>query len=173
MELLGYYIDMNLLLICLGIFFGIIFLFTLSALIISIKANRKMRKFIRENKKLNIVNAIEEYYDKCQEIRDSFNETQERVRILETENKACIKKVGSLRYDAFGENNTNLSFVAALLDESDSGFVINGVYTRENTITYLKTLREGKSIFALSDEEMQAISLAKENYEKKTNKSLR
>lgn len=172
MKIFGYFIDLNILLMALGAFFGLIFLFTLIALILSIKANRKMKKLLRDNKGTDIVDAITEYYEKCHNIEEKFYDTNERIKNLEIENGACIKKIGSLRYDAFGENNANLSFTAALLDESDSGFVLNGVYTRGNSTTYLKTIKEGKSIFALSDEEMQAISIAKENYERKT-KNLR
>ncbi len=167
MNLFGYFIEINTLLISLGAFFGLIFILTLIALIIAVKANSKMKKLLRDNKGTDIVDAITEYYNKCSSIEENFYDVREKVNILEAESAVSIKKIGTLRYDAFGENNANLSFTAALLDESDNGFVLNGVYSRGNTTTYLKTIKDSKSIFALSDEEMQAISLAKDNYNKK------
>lgn len=167
MNIFGWFIELNTLLIGFGVFFGVIFLITLIALILSVKANSKIKKLLRDNKGTDIVDAISKYYEKCNNVEENFQKIIEKIEILESESAISIKKVGSLRYDAFGENNTNLSFTAALLDESDNGFVLNGVYSRESTTTYLKTIKEGKSIFALSDEEMQAIQIAKENYNKK------
>ena len=169
MKILGYFIDKDMLIIGLTVFFGLIFILTLIALVKLIKVNKKMKKLLDNNKGTDIVEAITEYYEKCHSIEDNFYDIRLRVSDLERESGKCIKKVGTLRYDAFGENNANLSFTAALLDESDSGFVLNGVYSRGNSTTYLKTIKEGKSIFALSDEEMQAISIAKENYKNNIN----
>ncbi|MBE7027429.1 MAG: DUF4446 family protein [Ruminococcaceae bacterium] len=173
MDLFGYFIDNTLILMAVGVFLGVIFLFTLAALIIALKTNKKMKRLLNDNKGTDILAAISDYYNKCREVETNFHEADERLKRLERESGAAIKKVGTLRYDAFDENNANLSFVAALLDESDSGFIINGVYSRGNTTTYLKSIREGKSIYALSDEEMQAIYIAKENYETKRKNNLR
>ena len=168
MNLFGYYIDIKFILIALGVFFGLIFIFSLIALILSARANRKMKKLLNYNKGTDILASVTDYYNKCKDIENKFDNINNCIKNLEKESGVSIKKVGTLRYDAFDENNANLSFVVALLDESDSGFVINGVYSRGNTATYMKSVKEGKSIYALSDEELQAISIAKQNYEIKT-----
>ena len=167
MELLGYYIDINNLIIGLAAFFGLIFILTLIALINSVRANKKMKKLLDNNKGNDIIEAISEYYEKCHNIEKNFNDIREKVNFLEKESKACIKKVGTLRYDAFGENTASLSFATALLDESDSGFVLNGVYSRGDSALYMKTISAGNSVFALTEEEKQAILMAKDNYKDK------
>ena len=108
---------------------------------------------------INIYHSFTEWYSS----RWGHKDTQERLNNLEAESSSCIKKVGTIRYDAFRENHANLSFAVALLDEQDNGFIINGVYARENTTTYLKEIREGKSLFELSEEEKQALYTAKES----------
>lgn len=170
MNLFGYEIPVNLIIIAFGVVFGLIFIFTLIALIISVKANKKMKRLLRDNNGTDIKESVIDYYEKCRRIEETFKSTQDRLNFLEAESGACIKKVGTIRYDAFRENHANLSFAVALLDEKDNGFIINGVYARENTTTYLKEIRDGKSLFELSDEEKQALYTAKENYERKTNK---
>lgn len=170
MNIFGYFIDINYILIAAAAFFGLIFIFTLIALILSVKANRKMKKLLNYNKGNDILSVVTDYYEKCKSIEDNFFDINESIKELSKESEASIKKVGTIRYDAFDENNANLSFAAAILDEKDNGFVINGVYSRGNTATYLKSIKDGKSIHALSDEEMQAISIAKENYRIKTNR---
>ena len=167
MELLGYFIDKNNLIIGLAVFFGLIFILTLIALINSVRANKKMKKLLDNNKGNDIIEVINEYYDKCHSIEGNFSDIREKVSFLEKESKVCIKKVGTLRYDAFGENTANLSFATALLDESDNGFVLNGVYTSGDSTLYMKTISAGNSVFTLTDEEKQAISMAKDNYNNK------
>ncbi len=168
MNIFGFNIDKSVILAVIAAVFGLSFLFSFIALVMSVKANKRMKKFVNYNKRINILDAVTNYYDKCKEIENSFLDADDRLKRLERESGASIKKVGTIRYDAFDENNGNLSFAAALLDESDNGFVINGVNSRGNTTTYLKSIREGKSVYALSDEEMQAIYIAKEDYESKT-----
>ena len=168
MEFMGYYISLNLILSGVLAFFVIIFIITLIALINSVKANKKMKLFLRENRGTNIAEIVTDYYNKCEKIESGFFDINEKIKRLEKEDSACIKKVGTIRYDAFEGNHANLSFAAALLDEEDNGFVLNGVYTRNGTTTYLKEIKSGDSIFALSDEEKQAIYIAKEKYDTKT-----
>lgn len=167
MNILGFFVEINVILIVTASILALLLILSLTAFIISIKANRKMKKLLNNSKGTDIVEKIREYYEKCKDIDDKFSDVERSIKKLEEESSVSIKKVGTLRYDAFDENNANLSFVAALLDESDNGFVLNGVYSRGNTATYLKSIRKGMSTFVLSDEEIKAIAIAKENYEAK------
>jgi len=165
LNILGYSIPYEMVLFYSCIFCLVGFLFALIAFILSIRMNHKYKKVLRDGAGRDITEAIVNYYKKCTEIVDDYKEAEERIRKLEIESKACAKKVGAIRYNAFGGNNSNLSFAAAVLDESDSGFVLNGVYSRQQTTTYLKPINKGKSLFELSEEEEEAIRTAKLNYE--------
>jgi len=58
---------------------------------------------------------------------------------------------------------SNLSFAIALLDGNDNGIVLNGIYSRESTTTYAKSIINGQSKYALSAEEIQAIDIARKS----------
>ncbi|MBQ2696042.1 MAG: DUF4446 family protein [Clostridia bacterium] len=148
------------------VFCAVGFLFAFIALIVAVKVSRRSKRILRDGSGRDITEAIVNYYKKCTEIMDDYNKAEERLKKLEAESKSCVKKVGAIRYNAFGGNNSNLSFAAAVLDDSDSGFVINGVYSRQQTTTYLKPINKGKSLFELSEEEEEAIKTAKINYER-------
>jgi len=47
-------------------------------------------------------------------------------------------KVGVVRYNAFDDVGSDLSFSIALLDDNDNGVVISGIYSRESSTTYAK-----------------------------------
>lgn len=165
LDILGYSIPYELILFYSCLFCLAGFLFALIALIVSIHMKHKYKKIMRDGSGRDITDAIINYYKKCTEIVEDYQEAEERIKKLELESKACAKKVGAIRYNAFGGNNSNLSFAAAILDESDSGFVLNGVYSRQQTTTYLKPINKGKSLFELSEEEQEAIRTAQLNYE--------
>lgn len=164
MNILGYNIPEVLILFYSVIFCLVGFVFALIALVLAMRVSRRSKRILKDGMGQDITEAIVNYYKKCADIMDHYKAAERRLEKLETENKACIKKVGAIRYNAFGGNNSNLSFATAVLDETDSGFVLNGVYSRQQTTTYLKPIHNGKSIFELSEEEEEAIKTAQINY---------
>ena len=56
----------------------------------------------------------------------------------------CIQKVGIVRYSAFKDTGSDLSFTVALLDEENSGVVFNGIYSREMSNIYAKPVKKRK-----------------------------
>ncbi len=165
LEIFGFSIPYELILFYSCLFCLVGFLFAFIALIISARMSKKYKKILRDGTGRDITEAIVNYYQKCTDIMNHYKSAEDRLKKLEAESKACAKKVGAIRYNAFGGNNSNLSFAAAVLDESNTGFVINGVYSRQQTTTYLKPIHNGKSLFELSEEELEAIRTAQLNYE--------
>ena len=72
----------------------------------------------------------------------------------------CIQKVGMVRYSAFKDTGSDLSFALALLDENNDGVVLNGIYSREMSNIYAKPVEKAESKHTLSEEERQAIEKA-------------
>lgn len=77
--------------------------------------------------------------------------------------KYCTQKVGVVRYNAIEKVGADLSFAIAMLDAEDNGIVLNGIYSRDGSYVYSKPVQNGQSTYQLSDEEKEAIRLAKEN----------
>ncbi len=74
---------------------------------------------------------------------------------------SCYNKMGLVKYDAFNEMAGKLSFVIALLNEDNSGLVLNAMHSREGCYTYAKEIIKGESYIPLSDEEKEALERAK------------
>ena len=72
----------------------------------------------------------------------------------------CIQKIGIVRYSAFKDTGSDLSFAVALLDENNNGVVFNGIYSREMSNIYAKPVENGNSKYTLSNEETEAIEKA-------------
>ncbi|MBR5236954.1 MAG: DUF4446 family protein [Clostridia bacterium] len=172
MEILGYVIPQELILFYSCIFCIVGFFFAFIALVVACRVSRRSKRILKDGAGRDITEAIVNYYKKCTEIMDDYKAAENRLKKLEIESKSCVKKVGAIRYNAFGGNNGNLSFATAILDEENTGFVLNGVYTRQQTATYLKPIQKGKSLFELSEEEEEAIRTAQLNYERIINSEL-
>ena len=69
-------------------------------------------------------------------------------------------KTGIVKYDAFPDVGGKLSFALAMLDESNSGFVLNAIHSREGCYTYVKEIVKGESYIVLGQEEKDALRQA-------------
>jgi len=54
----------------------------------------------------------------------------------------------------------NQSFVLAVLDLENNGFIISSFYTREGNRVYAKSISNGKPEFSLSEEENEVLQTA-------------
>ena len=54
-----------------------------------------------------------------------------------------------------------LSYSLALLDENNNGFIINSVHSTEGCYSYSKEIRNGDNSISLSQEEAEALAIAK------------
>lgn len=80
---------------------------------------------------------------------------------LEEKGLLHIQKIGFVRFNPFNETGGDHSFSLAVLDASDTGFVLTALHTRERTRLYAKAICTGKGEHDLSKEELQAIKKAK------------
>lgn len=93
-------------------------------------------------------------------LQSELAQLQRRVEVLGTEAKLHVQKVGTVRFCAFPDTGSDLSFAIALLDASDNGVVLSSLYGRNESRTYAKPILGGKSTYQLSDEEREAIARA-------------
>lgn len=80
-------------------------------------------------------------------------------RIKEVQSRTA-NKIGIVKYDAFPDVGGRLSFALAMLDESDTGFVLNAIHGREGCYTYVKEIVKGESYIVLGQEEKEALRQA-------------
>ncbi|GGG26835.1 DUF4446 family protein [Paenibacillus abyssi] len=101
------------------------------------------------------------------DLQHSHRQQEEQLALQTKELKIiaeALKKVkgnvGILRYNAFAEQGSDMSFSLAIVNEHQDGVIISGIHSREETYVYAKPLKQGESNYALSPEERKAITLA-------------
>ena len=136
--------------------------------LITIITNIRVKKFQLRNinfmKKLGNGNNLEEMIKKYIDLTNYVNQKnsiiEADIKKMEKNAAECIQKIGVVRYNAFQDVGSNLSFAIAFLDRNDNGIVLNGVYARDTSSIYAKTVVSGESEYELSEEEKQAINKA-------------
>ena len=118
------------------------------------KYNNFMRKF---SKNSSIEEDLIKYVDDVNNLKDETTKILNYCKNLDEEIDYFIQKVGIVRYSAFKDTGSDLSFALALLDEKNNGVLLNGIYSREMSNIYGKAIVNGKSEYTLSKEEEEAL----------------
>lgn len=148
-------------LLILSIMVGILTIGFIAILYSNIKLKNKYNKFMKKigNGK-NIEEDLENYMYRVERVERQNAEIISYCKNLDDEVAKCIQKVGMVRYSAFKDTGSDLSFAVAMLDENNDGVVFNGIYSREMSNIYAKPVKNGGSEYTLSEEEKEAIRRA-------------
>ncbi len=88
-------------------------------------------------------------------------EMEARLKAAEDELSYAITRVGMVRFNPFSDTGSDLSFSLALLNQRANGLVMTGLWGRDEVRVYAKQIEEGASSHVLSQEERQAMELAR------------
>ncbi|MDR0267894.1 DUF4446 family protein [Paenibacillus sp.] len=157
----------NLILEQLQWFVGGVILLILILLVMVFTQSAKLRKMRRTYETMMAGSGVENLETLLIDLKvqmDAIDDEQKYQRksqeIILTKLKQAKGNVGIKRYNAFSDQGSDLSFSIAIVDEKKNGVVISALYSRDSSYVYAKPLAAGESTYALSPEEVEAISLA-------------
>ncbi len=125
------------------------------------KLNKRYKKLMRGSDGTNIEELL---FKNINELRQAMVKVDSMATQSEktTRNLAkCIQKLGVVRFNAFDDTGSDLSFAIAWLDGNNDGVVLSSIYGRNEGRTYAKPVSHGQSPYFLTDEEKMAIARAK------------
>ena len=99
-------------------------------------------------------------FDMIEKLASNGEINSENIQKIETLHNSCLHKYGIVKYAAFEDMGGKLSFVLALLDKDNTGFLLNAIHSRENCFLYIKEIVNGESYIMLSEEEIEALKRA-------------
>jgi hypothetical protein len=124
---------------------------------------KKYRAFMRGGRGAKSLDeALENKLESLNNIQDSNTSLTDRITRLEKNMGQSYQKMGIVKYDAFKEMGGKLSFSCALLNNRDDGFVLNSIHSKDGCYNYIKEIIKGESFIPLSDEESEALEIAKQ-----------
>lgn len=164
MEKLNYIMnnyDIEILISILGLILLLFLIVIIQGIKIS-KTRRLYKKMFRDTDGKNIEEMLinnKKYIDSIIKQNNSINS---EISNLRNNLKHTFSKTEIFRYDAFSSIAGQLSFVYVLLNQQNSGVILNGIYSNEGHYLYLKNVVEGKTENELSKEEKSTLQKALE-----------
>ena len=108
----------------------------------------------------NIEELLKEYIKRVETVEAKNGEIISYCKLIDENIKRCTQKIGIVRYNAFKDVGSDLSFTLAILDDYNNGVVLNGIYARDNSNIYAKPIENGQSKYILSEEEKESVNKA-------------
>lgn len=149
-------------LISLGVIVLVLIIISAFLFKYSYNLNKKIDGLLDKGKIKSFKDIFLSQKQKNENLEEKIKEAFLKIKDLEKISEKTIQKTGIVRFNPFNEMGGNQSFVIALLDDKNNGFVISSLFVKEGNRVYAKAIKGGKSEHLLSDEELEAIKRAVE-----------
>jgi hypothetical protein len=133
----------------------------LTGIIFSLK--KRYRKLMRGHSGIDLEEMLKHFGDRLDGCLERQDRIELRVKAAEQNLQFSLAGVGLVRYNAFQDTGSDLSFSLALLDRNLDGVVITSIFGRDESRCYGKPVVRGASSHFLSEEEQQALNAAQKN----------
>ncbi len=137
------------------------------ALLIFININLKLSKMNRRYQKLmqgvegaNLERLLHAHIEEVREVVGQVNTLSNQCKEINIMCNNSLQNVGVVRFNAFDDTGSDLSFAIALLDGHRNGLVVSSLFGRSESRVYAKPIVNGQSTYLLTTEEKEAISKA-------------
>ena len=124
------------------------------------RLNRKYTLFMKGKDGQSLERLFKRKFDLIEELVRSTDDNGEEIEKIWKVMDKSLNKYGIVKYDAFEDMGGKLSFVLAMLDKNNTGFLLNAIHSRENCFLYIKEIVNGESYVVLSEEEVEALRQA-------------
>lgn len=138
----------------------LLFIITIILLRAVNQLERKYKKMMRGVNNRNLEEVINSNLDNIEKAVNNSEQALEQCNKIAEDLKGCVNKVAIMRYKAFEDVGSDLSFSIAILDSYNDGIILTGIYSRQDSTTYAKPVDKGISRYDLSEEEMHVLNEA-------------
>ena len=131
------------------------------------RLNRRMKQFESSSITLQtfmsgnqLDNLLQECIQKQADQEQVISKIETRLAQIETKLRVGVDRVELIRFRAFENVGSDLSFAVALVNQEGSGVVLSSIHNREESRVYAKPIKEGLSTYSLTGEEKEVIDRA-------------
>lgn len=125
------------------------------------RLNARYNSFMKGQDGISLEKDLSRKITRIEKYAKGIGTLDSAIENLTNVQRNSVHKYGIVKYDAFDDVGGKLSFVLAFLDDNDTGFVLNAVHSKENCFLYVKEIVKGESYIMLSNEEVEALRIAK------------
>ncbi|MDO4334120.1 MAG: DUF4446 family protein [Eubacteriales bacterium] len=124
------------------------------------KLKKKYDRFMKGKDAKSLEQDIIELFEDNKFIKAESEKNRKALREVLRRQEYCYQKIGLIKYDAFNQMGGKLSFCLCLLNNKNSGFILNSVHSSDGCYVYTKEVKKGECDLSLGDEEQKALETA-------------
>lgn len=124
------------------------------------KLKKKYDRFMKGKDAKSLEQDIIELFEDNKLIKAENEKNRKALREVLRRQEYCYQKIGLIKYDAFNQMGGKLSFCLCLLNNKNSGFILNSVHSSDGCYVYTKEVKKGECDLSLGDEEQKALETA-------------
>ena len=98
--------------------------------------------------------------DDAKAVSEENQEIKRNIEDIKALLQQAITKVAVVRFRAFEDMGSDLSYAVAMLDSDNNGVIMSSIFGREDSRSYVKPITAGKSSYPMTDEEEDALKQA-------------
>ena len=155
-------IDPGILTVVLAVLVVILVIMMIISLVRMQKIYRRYDIFMRGKDAETLEDKLAEIVEKVDELKASDRATRDVMKVISRNMSSSYQKTGVVKYNAFDGMGGESSFALAMLNQENSGFLLNAMHSRTSCYIYIKEIREGNPEGVLSTEEKAALNIAME-----------
>jgi hypothetical protein len=147
---------------------GLVIVVLLVALVVALAAwrraiavDRRLEALTRGEDGRSLQGVLEAHLGRVVDVASAVDALTGRTSALEARGRKAFQRIGLVRFNPFEDTGSNQSFALALLDADGDGVVVSSLHARGGTRIYAKAVAAGRPEAALSDEEGEALALAR------------
>lgn len=144
----------------LGVLALILFLLTINLYMKVSYMKKRYRKMMTGADGSNLERMLIGHINEMKEVSAENERIKQENQRIDALLQLAITRVGVVRFRAFDDMGSDLSYAVALLDSHNNGVILSSIFGREDSRSYVKPVENGKSTYALMAEEQQALDEA-------------
>lgn len=124
----------------------------------------KWRKITSDGKKLNLVQILENLIKKEEMLSKKITNAQNQLEEIKQHTNTYFQKFSLERFNPFESTGGDQSFIIALLNGQNDGFIISSLHSRAGTRIYAKQISRGRpTSHEFSKEEKELVEKISKN----------
>lgn len=147
----------------LGVLVIILFIWNITLSVKLGKVKKQFRGLVKGTSGENLEEILNGLFDRMSQMDQSNDQMKNEHEKIVDSFKNFKGRMGMVRFSAFENQGSDLSFSLALIDDRLNGVVLTSLFGRDDSRIYAKPVEKGDSVYTLSDEEKKAIAVASEN----------
>ncbi len=124
---------------------------------------RRLDAITRGSEGRSLEGVLDAHLERVYNVARDVEAIQARTGALDARARKAVQRFGLVRFNPFEDTGSNQSFALALLNGDEDGLVLSSLHSRQATRVYAKPINAGRSDGPLSDEEAEALRIARGN----------